>query len=121
MVVTLGILLIGGHFLVSVAVATHLSESQSGWAFILFMIFAALSGLVVTKIQTWLEMFMIRRHVKGCPNSGWKVIGAQRKRKKPSLPVAKLPSFAALSKSVSVPAHMTNALSSLKNLRLSRS
>ncbi len=121
MVVTLGILLIGGHFLVSVAVATHLSESQSGWAFILFMVFAALSGLVVTKIQTWLEMFMIRRHVKGCPNSGWKVIGAKRKPKKSTLPALKLPNPAALLKSVSVPAYITNTLSSLKNLRLSRS
>lgn len=108
MVVTLGILLIGGHFLVSVTVATHLSAHQSGWTFLLFMAFAASSGLVVTKIQTSLEMMMIRRHVKGRPNSGWKVIVAQKRSKKRSAPSDGRPDLLAKLKSLHLPSFLTS-------------
>lgn len=74
MIFTLGFLLIGGHFLISAAIAKSLGGDQSWTALIVFIVFAASSGVIVIRIQNFLERVMIRRHVKGRPNSGWRVV-----------------------------------------------
>ena len=74
MVYTLGILLIGGHFLLVTSMANKLSEQQSGIGFLLFLAFVVSSGFVVTRAQNLLERFLISRHVKKRPRSGWRVV-----------------------------------------------
>ena len=79
MVLTLGIVLIGGHFFLVTSVASDLSEHQSGLSFVAFMAFVTLSGYFVTKIQSEIELRLIRRHVRKNPRSGWNVV-VQRER-----------------------------------------
>lgn len=74
MIYTIGIVLIGGHFFLSASVANYLSQNQSGWTFIAFLAYAALSCFFVARVQTGIERFMIRRHINKRPTSSWKVV-----------------------------------------------
>ncbi len=74
MIFTLGILLVGGHFMACIAMATLLSGHQSGWVLVLLLAYAALTGILVLNLQTKLERFMIARHISKRPNSSWRVL-----------------------------------------------
>ena len=74
MVVTLGILLIGGHFLAAASIALLVSVYLPDWGVVVFLICSIWFGAAVLRLQTRLERFFIRKHVAKKPRSWWNVI-----------------------------------------------
>lgn len=74
MVFLLGILLIGGHFLLLVSVAGLCAAVLPDHGLPVFLIFSVLSAIWLVRAQTKLEIFFINRHLRKHPNSGWSVM-----------------------------------------------
>ncbi|MFK7838121.1 MAG: hypothetical protein AB8B60_18070 [Sulfitobacter sp.] len=92
MVVALGILLIGSHFFMLIGISYLCSIVLPDWGLIVFLSLALLSGFAMINLQTRLEAFFIRRHLKHNPESGWGVVvvgrnNAKKKRRDAGLDV----------------------------------
>lgn len=84
MIIAIGVLLIGGHLLLVMALANVFAASFGNWSTLGLMVlmgFAIYSGLWILKFQTWLEGYFIRRHIKRSPNSGWRVVAQPKVQK----------------------------------------
>jgi len=63
-IIAIGVLLIGGHLLLVMALANVFAASFGNWSTLGLMVlmgFAIYSGLWILKFQTWLEGYFIRR------------------------------------------------------------
>lgn len=80
MVFVLGILLIGSHFFLLMGFAHFCATQMSGGGLFVLLGGALLSGLAIIRLQTYLEAFFIRRHLKRNPNSGWGVVVANHQK-----------------------------------------
>lgn len=74
MVISIGILLIGGHFLFLVAIAHFCASFVPVLGPFVLLFLAVLSGLAIVNVQTWLEAIFIGRHLKRNPRSRWNVV-----------------------------------------------
>lgn len=74
MVILLGALLVGTHFLILVLVSQLCAIALPDYGLIVFLTVAVQSGMLMLRIQTQLERFFIRRHLAKYPNSGWRVV-----------------------------------------------
>lgn len=80
MVFALGVLLIGSHFLMLIGISYLCAIALPDWGLFIFLALALLSGFAMINVQTRLEAFFIRRHLKRHPNSGWGVVVPNHKK-----------------------------------------
>lgn len=86
MVFACGVILIGGHFFLLVGLAHSMAWISPGLGLPIFMLLSVLSGLFILRIQSMLEIFFIRQHLKRNPNSGWNVVALGVDKKKNAAP-----------------------------------
>ncbi len=80
MVFALGVLLIGSHFLMLIGISYLCAIALPDWGLFIFLGLALLSGFAMINVQTRLEAFFIRQHLKRNPNSGWAVVVPNHKK-----------------------------------------
>ena len=74
MVISIGILMIGGYFGSLVALA-HIAETYfPAMGPVVFVSIAVIAALALMRLQTELERFFINRHVLKHPKSRWNVV-----------------------------------------------